>query len=83
PLQTRAHGRKNVPWPDLSRLSLQNQNAPSYLSLAPASHLEDPDDHAQSWATSAEATHLLQISGGNGLITVVSDANLWKARSIG
>ncbi|KPW62862.1 hypothetical protein ALO80_100326 [Pseudomonas caricapapayae] len=83
PLMTPVPGRKKVPWPELTRLYLENENAPAYMSFDPAFHLEDPEDHAQSWANSAEATHLLQISRGNGLITVVTDANLWKARSIG
>ncbi|MDF2644194.1 MAG: hypothetical protein K0R45_3468 [Pseudomonas sp.] len=71
-----------VPWPELTRLYLENEQAPAYMSFNPAFHLEDPDDKAHSWANSAEATHLLQIRHGSGSITVLSDAELWKTRAI-
>ncbi|RMR27349.1 hypothetical protein ALP91_04119, partial [Pseudomonas savastanoi pv. glycinea] len=83
PLITPSPKRKKEPWPELTRLYLENESAPAYMSFDPAFHLEDPQDHAQSWANSADATHLLQINRGNGLITIVTDANLWKTRSIG
>ncbi|KTC60713.1 DUF4350 domain-containing protein [Pseudomonas savastanoi] len=83
PLVTPSPKRKKEPWPELTRLYLENESAPAYMSFDPAFHLEDPQDHAQSWANSADATHLLQINRGNGLITIVTDANLWKTRSIG
>ncbi|AZG87984.1 DUF4350 domain-containing protein [Pseudomonas syringae pv. pisi str. PP1] len=83
PLMTPAPKHKKMPWPELTRLYLENESAPAYMSFDPAFHLEDPEDHAQSWANSADATHLLQISRGTGLITVITDANLWKTRSIG
>ena len=71
-----------VPWPELTRLYLENENAPAYMSFNPAFHLEDPEDQAHSWANSADATHLLQMNYGGGLITVLSDAELWKNRAI-
>ena len=71
-----------TPWPELTRLYLENEQAPAYMSFDPALHLEDPDDIAHSWANSAEATHLLQIERGAGTITVLSDAQLWKTRAI-
>ncbi|KWT11564.1 MULTISPECIES: DUF4350 domain-containing protein [Pseudomonas syringae group] len=83
PLMTPVPKRKKTPWPELTRLYLENERAPAYMSFDPAFHLEDPQDHAQSWANSADATHLLQISRGKGLITVVTDADLWKTHSIG
>ncbi|EPN61159.1 hypothetical protein A245_15172, partial [Pseudomonas syringae pv. actinidiae ICMP 19096] len=83
PLMTPAPKRKKTPWPELTRLYLENERAPAYMSFDPAFHLEDPEDQAQSWANSADATHLLQISRGKGLITVVTDADLWKTHSIG
>jgi hypothetical protein len=72
-----------TPWPELTRLYVQNDNDPAYMSFDPAFHLDDPQDHAQSWANSADATHLLQMVYGNGLITVLTDADLWKTRAIG
>jgi hypothetical protein len=72
-----------TPWPELTRLYVQNENDPAYMSFDPAYHLDDPEDHAQSWANSADATHLLQMIYGSGLITIVTDADLWKTRAIG
>lgn len=72
-----------MPWPELTRLYVQNENDPAYMSFDPAFHLDDPEDHARSWANSADATHLLQMVYGNGLITVVTDAELWKTDAIG
>jgi hypothetical protein len=72
-----------TPWPELTRLYVQNENDPAYMSFDPAYHLDDPEDHAQSWANSADATHLLQLVYGSGLITIVSDADLWKTQAIG
>lgn len=72
-----------TPWPELTRLYVQNENDPAYLSFDPAFHLDDPQDNAQSWANSADATHLLQIVYGQGLITVLTDADLWETRAIG
>jgi hypothetical protein len=73
----------NVPWPELTRLYLENEEAPAYMSFDTSFHLEDPQDQAQSWANSADATHMLQMVYGDGLITVVTDADLWKTRTIG
>lgn len=72
-----------TPWPELTRLYVQNENDPAYMSFDPAFHLDDPEDHAQSWANSADATHLLQMVYGKGLVTVLTDADLWKTRAIG
>lgn len=72
-----------TPWPELTRLYLENEMAPAYMSFDTSFHLEDPQDHAQAWANSAEATHMLQMVYGEGLITVVTDADLWKTRAIG
>lgn len=73
----------DVPWPHLTRLYLENEQAPAYMSFDTSFHLDDPQDHAQSWANSADATHMLQLIYGDGLITVVTDADLWKTRAIG
>ncbi|MBC3955120.1 DUF4350 domain-containing protein [Pseudomonas triticifolii] len=83
PLMAPPAKKQKVKWPELTRLYLENEEAPAYMSFDPAFHLEDPEDLAQSWANSADATHMLQMSYGQGLITVLTDANLWKTRSIG
>ncbi|RRV06676.1 DUF4350 domain-containing protein [Pseudomonas sp. v388] len=82
PLAAPAQQPPRMPWPELTRLYLENEDAPAYMSFNTAYHLEDPNDSAQSWANSAGATHLLQMSHGEGLITVLSDAELWKTRAI-
>lgn len=70
-------------WPDLTRLYLENEEAPAYLSFDPAFHLEDPEDHARYWANSANATHMLQLVEGEGLVTILTDSQLWQNRAIG
>jgi hypothetical protein len=70
-------------WPELTRLYLENENAPAYMSFDTRFHLDDPQDLAQSWANSADATHMLQLPYGEGLITVLTDADLWKTQAIG
>lgn len=72
-----------TPWPELTRLYVEGETDPAYMSFDPAFHLDDPKDHAQSWANSADATHMLQMVYGKGLITVLTDADLWKTRGIG
>ena len=74
PLSTPDTQGPETPWPELTRLFVQNENDPAYMSFDPAFHLDDPEDHAQSWANSSDATHLLQMVYGAGLITVVTDA---------
>lgn len=68
--------------PQLTRLYLENEDSPAYMSFDPAYHLEDPEDHAQYWANSANATHMLQLQHGQGLVTIVTDAELWKNNAI-
>lgn len=83
PLSTPEIPTAKTPWPELTRLYVQNETDPAYMSFDPAFHLDDPQDHAQSWANSADATHMLQMVYGEGLITVLTDADLWKNRAIG
>ncbi|MGC1329164.1 DUF4350 domain-containing protein [Pseudomonas sp.] len=64
-------------FPQLTKLYLENEQAPAYFSFNPDFHLEDPANKAQSWANSSNATHLMQLAYGEGLITVVTDADLW------
>ncbi|GAB7533433.1 DUF4350 domain-containing protein [Pseudomonas sp. 3A(2025)] len=70
-------------WPELTRLYLENETAPAYLSFDPAFHLEDPEDHARYWANSANATHMLQLVEGEGLVTILTDSQLWQNNAIG
>lgn len=66
------------PYPRLTKLYLDNEEAPAYFSFNPAFHLEDPTDITRSWANSSDSTHLMQLDYGAGLITVVTDADLWR-----
>lgn len=68
---------------DLTRLYLENEQSPAYLALDTQSHLHDNDNRAHAWANSHAATHLLQLSHGQGLITVLSDFKLWQHKQIG
>lgn len=69
--------------PDLTRLYLENEQAPAYLALETEYHLQDSDNRAHAWANSQAATHLLQLAYGQGLITVLSDLKLWQHSQIG
>ncbi|MBU6957714.1 DUF4350 domain-containing protein [Pseudomonas sp. CVAP len=71
------------PYPNLTKLYLEDEDAPAYASFDLQFHLEDPKNLAQSWANSALATHMMQLSYGRGSITVVTDAELWKNPNIG
>ncbi|WP_347927843.1 DUF4350 domain-containing protein [Pseudomonas helvetica] len=71
------------PYPNLTKLYLEDEDAPAYASFDPQFHLEDPKDLAQSWANSALATHMMQLGYGLGSITVITDAELWKNPNIG
>jgi len=66
------------PWPQLTKLYLENEDAPAYFAFLTGHHLEDVGQRAHAWAGSARATHLLQLAHGDGLVTVLSDGNLWR-----
>ncbi|BCX70220.1 DUF4350 domain-containing protein [Pseudomonas izuensis] len=70
------------PYPNLTKLYLENEDAPAYASFDPAFHLEDPKNLAQAWANSGKATHMMQLNHGLGSIIVVTDADLWKTPAI-
>jgi hypothetical protein len=70
------------PYPKLTKLYLENEEAPAYFSFDTAFHLDDPKNLAQAWANSGKATHMMQLSHGLGSITVVTDADLWKTPAI-
>ncbi|WP_030129408.1 DUF4350 domain-containing protein [Pseudomonas sp. QTF5] len=70
------------PYPKLTKLYLENEEAPAYVSFDTAFHLDDPKNLAQAWANSGKATHMMQLTHGLGSITVVTDADLWKTPAI-
>ncbi|HYQ37600.1 MAG TPA: DUF4350 domain-containing protein [Pseudomonas sp.] len=71
------------PWPALTKLYLENEDAPAYFAFDTRYHLEDSGDRAMAWANSAKSTHLLQLAYGDGLVTVLSDGDLWRNARIG
>ncbi|WP_392890982.1 DUF4350 domain-containing protein [Pseudomonas migulae] len=70
------------PYPKLTKLYLEDEDAPAYATFDTAFHLEDPKNLAQAWANSAKATHMMQLNHGLGSIIVVTDADLWKTPAI-
>jgi hypothetical protein len=70
------------PYPQLTKLYLEGEDAPAYAGFDTAFHLEDPKNLAQAWANSATATHMMQLDHGLGSIIVVTDADLWKTPAI-
>ncbi|MDB6048592.1 MAG: hypothetical protein JWR17_1338 [Pseudomonas sp.] len=69
--------------PQLTKLYLENEKDPAYFNFDTRYHLEDPNDHAQSWANSDTSTHMMQLIYGDGLITVLTDSEVWKNQAIG
>lgn len=70
------------PYAHLTRLYLENETAPAYFSFSTEFHLFDSQDRAHVWANSAQATHLMQLYHGDGLITVLSDPWVWENDNI-
>ncbi|UZE27822.1 DUF4350 domain-containing protein [Pseudomonas asplenii] len=70
-------------YPQLTRMYLEDEEAPAYFSFDTAFHLSDPKNLVQSWANSATSTHLMQMNYGLGSITVLTDAELWTNAAIG
>ncbi|AZC20327.1 DUF4350 domain-containing protein [Pseudomonas sp. CMR5c] len=70
-------------YPKLTKVHVEGERAPAYISFDTAYHLEDPQGLAQSWASSGVATHMLQLEHGKGSITVLTDADIWKSPAIG
>lgn len=70
------------PYPKLTKLYLEDEQAPAYVGFDTRFHLEDPQNRAQSWANSGKATHMMQLSHGLGSIIVVTDAELWKTPAV-
>ncbi len=69
-------------YPQLTKLYLENEQAPAYIAFDTDYHLYDSQNRAHAWANSALATHLLQLYHGDGLITVLSDPWIWQNRNI-
>lgn len=70
------------PFPELTKLYLENEQAPAYASFDPEFHLYDSHNRAHAWANSAKATHMLQLNHGQGLVTVLTDSWIWQTRDI-
>lgn len=68
---------------DLTQLYLENEDAPAYIDFDTDYHLFDAKDLAHAWANSADTTHMLQLSQGDGLLTVVTDSWIWQNAHIG
>lgn len=71
-----------TPFDTLTRLYLENEQSPAYLDLDTRYHLADTDNRAHAWANSEASTHLLQLTHGHGLVTVLSDFGLWQQNQI-
>ncbi|MBZ9666508.1 DUF4350 domain-containing protein [Pseudomonas sp. LMG 31766] len=69
-------------YPQLTKLYLENEQAPAYIAFDTDFHLYDAQNRAHAWANSDAATHLLQLYHGDGLITVLSDPWIWQNRNI-
>nr|WP_313407312.1 DUF4350 domain-containing protein [Pseudomonas sp.] len=69
-------------YPQLTKLYLENEQAPAYIAFDTDYHLYDAQNRAHAWANSEAATHLLQLYHGDGLITVLSDPWIWQNRNI-
>ncbi|MCQ4258494.1 DUF4350 domain-containing protein [Stutzerimonas stutzeri] len=68
---------------ELTRLYLENEDAPAYLAFDTGFHLYDADKKAHAWANSQGATHMLQLQHGAGLITALTDSWIWQNDRIG
>jgi hypothetical protein len=78
-----AEPKDDNPYPELTQLYLENEEAPAYFSFDTDFHLYDAKNRAHAWANSDAATHLLQLYHGDGLISVVSDSWIWQNQQIG
>jgi hypothetical protein len=64
--------------PQLTKLYLENEDAPAYVNFDTDYHLFDAKNQALAWANSADSTHMLQLNYGDGLVTVVTDSWIWQ-----
>ncbi len=70
-------------YPELTKIYLENEDAPAYVEFNTSFHLLDSENRAYAWANSGESTHMLQLQHEQGLITVLTDAWLWQNDRIG
>lgn len=71
-----------IPLAALTRLYLENEQSPAYFMFNTDYHLEDSDNRSHAWANSAYATHILQLTYGDGMVTLLSDLMLWHPQYI-
>jgi hypothetical protein len=83
PAEAEQPAEDDNPYPELTQLYLENEEAPAYFGFDTDFHLYDAENRAHAWANSDAATHLLQLYHGDGLISVVSDSWIWQNRAIG
>lgn len=69
-------------YPQLTKLYLPDEQAPAYAGFDTEFHLNDSQNRAHAWANSGDATHMLQLFVGEGLVTVLTDAWLWENQQI-
>ncbi|EQM70728.1 DUF4350 domain-containing protein [Pseudomonas tohonis] len=69
-------------YPELTKLYLENEDAPAYIDFDTGFHLYDSEDRAHAWANSGNATHMLQMNHGDGLVTVLTDSWIWQNNNI-
>ena len=67
---------------ELTRLYLENEDAPAYLAFHTGFHLYDAGKKSHAWANSQGATHMLQLQHGAGLITALTDSWIWQNDNI-
>ncbi|MGL4318915.1 MAG: DUF4350 domain-containing protein [Pseudomonas sp.] len=69
-------------YPELTKLYLQDEEAPAYVDFDTEFHLYDAQNRAHAWANSGDSTHMLQLDHGKGLITVLTDSWIWQNANI-
>jgi hypothetical protein len=74
---------RREPTPALTRLFLEDEDAPAYIAFDTDYHLYDAGKSAFAWANSDRATHMLQLRRGSGLITALTDSWIWQNENIG
>ena len=80
---TAAQDTEEDRYPELTKIYLENEEAPAYVEFDTEYHLFDAENRAYAWANSGDATHMLQLEHGKGLVTVLTDAWLWQNDRIG
>jgi hypothetical protein len=66
----------------LTKLFLENEKYPAFFSFNSDNGLFDSQNVAYTWANSDDSTHMLQIPYEFGLITVLSDTEIWNNHKI-